>query len=131
AVANPELSLSGLKHRMRRWTEEEADYECRFGTFQGLFRQSRPEALSLGQGESMFRNHRSLCAAVLVALVFLLSALPAAAAPAQPAKPARPSAATLWKTWVAQVLAWLGSPGGSQAATSTDTGSQIDPLGSH
>src|SRR5262249_35457466 len=37
---------------------------------------------------------------------------------------------TVWQELIAQVLTWLGNPGGI-LPMSTDTGSQIDPFGNH
>jgi hypothetical protein len=73
----------------------------------------------------MFLNHRSRRIAALVVTVFLLAALPAAAGGA-----ATRGSGSAWEGLVARVLAWLGSPwDGSPSISSTDSGSQIDPLG--
>lgn len=78
----------------------------------------------------MFLNHRSRRIAALIVTVFLLAALPAAAGGAAPKMRASRGSGTAWEGLVAGVLAWLGSPwDGSLSAASTDSGSQIDPLG--
>jgi hypothetical protein len=78
----------------------------------------------------MFLNHRSRRIAALIVTVFLLAALPAAAGGAAPRMRAARGADTAWEGLVTRVLAWLASPwDGDLSAASTDSGSQIDPLG--